>query len=368
MKNKIAILGAGNGGFAFSGHLALKGFEVRLYENKSFGKNIEEVKNKGGIEVSGSVKGFGKVTLASTDIASVLAGVKVIMIVVPAFAQMPIFEEALPYLEDGQIVVFWPGNFGEILAKKMMEEKNISKNIKLVGTASLLYSTRKIGPNKVRINYEKNSIPIACLPAIDTLNAMEELKEIVPQISQAKNVLEIGLTNVNIVLHCGTAVLNAGWIEYTKGDFDFYWHGMTKSVCRVLEKVDEEKVTVSKAFGIELKSTLDTLNEWYPTEKSKTFHEFVTHSIAHGGYGPSAPKSLTERYISEDVPVGLVFSSSLGKLVNVSTPTIDSIIWLASILNNHNYRKTGRDLDCLGFSGMSKEEIINYVNTGKKNI
>ena len=365
MMKKIAILGAGNGGFAFSGHLALKGFEVRLYEDPSFEKNIEEVKNKGGIEVSGAIKGFGKVALASIDIASVLAGVKVVMIVVPTFAQMAMFEAALPYLEDGQIVVFWPGNFGEILAKKIMKEKGVSKDIKLVSTASLLYATRKIGPNKVEIFYEKVAMPIACLPAVDTLNVMKDLKEIIPQISQAKNVLEIGLTNINMVVHCGTAILNAGWIEYTKGDFDFYWHGMTESVCRVLEKVDEEKVAVGKALGLELKSTLDILKGWYPTEKGETLYEFVTHSRAHGGHGSSAPKSLTERYISEDVPVGLGFSSSLGKILNVSTPTMDSIIWLASTLNKEDYRKTARDLDCLGFSGMSKEEIINYVNTGK---
>jgi len=365
MMKKIAILGAGNGGFAFSGHLALKGFEVRLYEDPSFEKNIEEVKNKGGIEVSGTINGFGKVALASTDIASVLAGVKVVMIVVPAFAQMAMFEAALPYLEDGQIIVFWPGNFGEILAKKIMKEKGVSKDVKLVGTASLLYGTRKIGSNKVAIYFEKAIMPTACLPALDTLNVMKVLKEFIPQISPAKNVLEIGLANINTVLHCGTAILNAGWIEYTKGDFEFYWHGMTESVCRVLEKVDEEKVAVGKALGIELKSTLDLLNEFYPTEKRKTFYEFVTHSRAHGGRGSGAPKSLKNRYISEDVPAGLVFTSSLGKISNVPTPTIDSLIWLASTLNKEDYREVGRNLDRMGFSGMSKEEIINYVNSGK---
>ena len=362
---KVAILGAGNGGFAFSGHLALKGYEVRLYEDPKFGKSIEKIKDKGGIEVSGTINGFGKVALASTDIVSVLAGVKVVMITVPAFAQMIMFEAALPYLEDGQIIVFWPGNFAEILAKKMMKEKSVSKDIKLAGTGSLLYAARKIGPNKVGIFYEKAIMHIACLPALDTSNVVKALKEFFPQISPAKNVLEIGLTNLNMIVHCGTAILNAGWIEHTKGDFEFYRHGITESVCRVLEKADEEKVAVGKALGLKVKSTLDIFNEWYPTEKKETLHEFVTHSRVHCGHGSDAPKHLRERYITEDVPAGLVATSSLGKISNVPTPTIDSLIWLASILNREDYRKTGRNLDCLGFSGMSKEEIINYINTGK---
>lgn len=364
---KIAILGAGHGGFAFSGHLSLKGFEVNLYEDPKFEKNIEDITAKGGVEVLGQIKGFGKVALASTDIAPVLAGAKVVMIVVPSFAQMTMFETALPYLEDGQIVVFWPGNFVSMLAKKMMKEKGFTKDIKLVETASLLYSTRKLGENKVNIFYEKTDMPIACLPAVETPNVIKFLKELIPQISQAKNVLEIGLTNANMVVHCGTAILNAGWIEYTKGDFDFYWHGMTESVCRVLEKVDEERIAVGKALDIELKSTLDTLKGWYPTEKGETLNEFLTHSRAHGGpeHGANAPKNLKYRYISEDVPVALVFASSLGKFSNIPTPTIDSLILLASTLNKENYRTEGRNLDRLGFSGMSKERIINYVNTGK---
>ncbi len=365
MGKKIAILGAGNGGFAFSGHLALKGFEVRLYEDPKFEKNIEEVKNKGGIEVTGAIKGFGKVALSSINIVPVLRGAEIVMIVVPAFAQMAMFEVALPYLEDEQIIIFWPGNFGELLAKKLMKNKGVDKNIKLVGAASLLYSTRKTGPNTAMIAYEKVDMPIACLPAVETSSVMKDLKEVIPQISQAQNVLETALININMIVHCATVVLNSGWIEYTKGDFEFYWHGMTKSVCRVLEKVDEEKNMVGGVLGLNLQPALHTFNKWYPTERAETLYDFVTHSRAHGGRGSSAPKNLTARYISEDVPVGLVFTSSMGKFLNIPTPTIDAIICLASTLNKEDYRKNGITLDRLGFNGMSKEEIINYVNTGK---
>ena len=44
MFRKIAVLGAGHGGYAFSGHLAMKGFEVGLYEHPKFKENIKEIK------------------------------------------------------------------------------------------------------------------------------------------------------------------------------------------------------------------------------------------------------------------------------------------------------------------------------------
>jgi len=56
MAKKVAILGAGNRGCAFAGHLALKGFEVSLYEDPKFEHNVEEVKERGGIDQSGKAE------------------------------------------------------------------------------------------------------------------------------------------------------------------------------------------------------------------------------------------------------------------------------------------------------------------------
>jgi len=164
-------------------------------------------------------------------------------------------------------------------------------------------------------------------------------------------------------VHCATSVLNAGRIENTKGDFMFYWEGMTESVCRVLEEVDRERVAVAEKLGIKLMSNLDFLRKVYPLEnKGVDLRDFLTHSSVHGGHGgPDAPKDLHYRYISEDVPNGLVPTSEYGKLTSVPTPAIDSIILLASILNSTDYRKEGRTLDKMGLSEKSCSEILEFI-------
>ena len=80
MIRKIAVLGAGHGGCAFSGHLAMKGFEVGLYEHQKFKKNIEEIKERGGVELTGAIEGFGKFSNATTNIKEVISGADVIMV------------------------------------------------------------------------------------------------------------------------------------------------------------------------------------------------------------------------------------------------------------------------------------------------
>lgn len=59
----------------------------------------------------------------------------------------------------------------------------------------------------------------------------------------------------------------------------------------------------------------------------------ITHSRVHGGRCPDARKDLHHRYVSEDVPYGMLPVSAFGKLLGVSTATIDSVIHLASAMN-----------------------------------
>jgi opine dehydrogenase len=97
-KLKVSVLGAGNGGQALSAHLAMKGVEVNLFEHPSFKKNIEEISKKGGIELSGKLQGFAKISLLTTDIKKAIEGTSVIMIVAPSFAQKAFIEMAVPQL------------------------------------------------------------------------------------------------------------------------------------------------------------------------------------------------------------------------------------------------------------------------------
>lgn len=91
----------------------------------------------------------------------------------------------------------------------------------------------------------------------------------------AKNVLETSIGNPNLVVHCTAVVLNAGRIEDAKGNSMFNQEGMTESVCRVVGKVDEERMAVAKGLGLELMSTLDFLELAYPSEKRElSLHDY----------------------------------------------------------------------------------------------
>ncbi|MCG3220411.1 MAG: NAD/NADP octopine/nopaline dehydrogenase family protein, partial [Candidatus Heimdallarchaeota archaeon] len=86
--------------------------------------------------------------------------------------------------------------------------------------------------------------------------------------------------------------------------------------------------------------------------------------------GLSAPKSFDVRYLTEDIPTGLVPFSELAKTVGVDTYHIDSLIKMASEELSIDFRSEGRNLYRLGlnaktiFEDLEKitkiEEITNY--------
>lgn len=361
MFNKIAILGAGNAGVSLSGHLAIKGFEVRLYEIPELKDNLNKINEEGGIEITGVVEGFGKLKMATTNMSKAVKNADLILIAVPAFAHSTIMNEYLKYAEQGQTVVFLPGNYSALRFYNLLKEKGMENSINILSTASMIYACRKAEENKANIMAIKNQLPISSIPSFKTKSLLKKLKHVFEEFVPANNVLEIGLNNLNCILHTPTAILNAGRIENTQGNFDFYWEGMTKSVCLVLESVDKERLLVGKALGTNLIPIKGLLFDYYSLE-GKNLHEIVTNSEVHGGSG--SPDNLTHRYIEEDTIYGLVPISSIGKYLGIKTPITDSIIELASTLNGINYWQKGITIEKLGLASLTIDETLSFLRDG----
>lgn len=156
-------------------------------------------------------------------------------------------------------------------------------------------------------------------------------------------------------------LLNAGRIESTRGDFQFYIDGVTPSVARVLEVFDRERVTVAAALGIRARTAQEWLLMAY-NAAGDSLYEAIQNQP--GYYGIKAPPTLHHRYIFEDVPMSLVPIAALGQRYGVAVPGIDSIIRLAYIIHRTDYWRRGRTLEKLGIANLSVSELTRYVEEG----
>ncbi len=360
---RYTVIGAGNGGKAMAAHLALMGFPVTLYNRTP--ARIAAIKELGLIHLEsyeGGPHGFAKLRMATSDMAEALAEADVIMVVVPSSAHGEIAAKTAPYLRDGQIVVLHPGRTcGAIEFKKVLRDKDCHVDVTVAEAETFIYASRSDGPADARIFRIKNAVPLAALPASRTSSVLQVIHGAYPEFIDGSNVLHTGLNNMGAIFHPALTLLNAGRIESTSGDFQFYIDGVTPSVARVLEVLDRERVTVAAAVGVRARTALEWLSLAYDVVGDNLYQAIQNQS---GYYGIKAPNTLNHRYIFEDIPMSLVPIAALGERYGVAVSGIESIIRLACIVHRTDYRRRGRTLDKLGIQQLSVSELTRYVNEG----
>ena len=360
---RIAVLGAGNGGQAMAGHLASMGHSVTLFEHPDFSEKVQNLNANGNrIVLSNKISATGQLAEATCDIAKAVRGAEIIFFAAPSFAQEPILESALPFLEDGQALILIPGNFGSLVLRRLLQERGVTKKLLIGETDTLPYACRLTANGQVDIWGVKEFVLMAALPACDNQALIAKLDGVFPvRILEMPNVLAVALSNGNMVVHCATMIMNTGRIESEKGNFRFYTDGMTPAVCRVQEEVDAERLAVAAAFGLRLKSGHEKLREMYSLE-GDSFYELQSKCAVYGQHGNDAPKSMDHRYLGEDVPHLLVPLSELGRLGGVTTPAVDSVIYLAGVVNGVDYRVLGRSLERLGLARLDRDALIKALS------
>ncbi|MDD4320784.1 MAG: NAD/NADP octopine/nopaline dehydrogenase family protein [Acidaminococcaceae bacterium] len=362
---KIAVLGAGNGAHAIAGHMALKGHEVRMWENPSFAANLDHIiKNDKCIDLEGEINGRAKLAIASTDPKDVICGADIIYCVMPSFGQESAFDFVSPFIEPGQKIVVMPGNFGSISLYMKLKKRGIADKVLIGESDTIPYATRLQEDKSSLVFGIKESMWISAIPGNRTRELVEAIGDVFPiGLNPLSDVVSVALANTNMILHCATMIMNTGRIE-GGSRFRFYNEGMTESVCRVMEKMDTERIAVGKAWGYDLISEYEDAISNYNLDKSKysSLHEIFIHHPVYGNHGADSPTSMTFRYLSEDVPFLLLPLSEMAMLVNIPVPTVDSVIQLAQVINNTDYRKNGRGMEALGLKGFSYKEIKKIVS------
>jgi opine dehydrogenase len=363
-KTRYTVIGAGNGGRAMAAHLALMGFPVTLYNRTP--KNVAAIKERRGIELKsyeGGPYGFGQLARVTSDMGEALKRAEVVMVVVPATGHADIARGAAPHLRDGQIVLLNPGRTGGALEfVQVLRERGCEADITVAEAETLIYASRAEGPAQAHIFRIKEAVPLAALPATRTHRVLSTLTSAFPLFIDGTSVLHTGLNNMGAIFHPALTLLNAGRIESTSGDFQFYINGVTPSVARVLEALDRERVTVAAALGIRARTALEWLRMAYDATGAN-LHEAIHNQS--GYYGITAPHTLNHRYITEDVPMSLVPIAALGQRYGVQVQAMDSIIRQACIIHQTDYWRRGRTLDKLGIEQLSVSEVMRYVMEGE---
>lgn len=365
----IAVLGAGHGGKAAAADMTLAGHKVNLYESPQFEENLTAVRQAGGIDLKGCGRtGFARLNIVTSQIEEALAGVEMIVAVVPAFGHRPLAEACAPCLKDGQVVVLNPGStLGCLEFLQALRKAGSDAAIRIGDVHTLTYAVRASGA-EVRILLEVKKLWFSTFPAADTADVLAMFKQLYPATEAGINVMDVGLNNGNPIAHPSPALLNAGRIEYAKGEFYHYKEGITPHVAKVIQAIDNERMALCRKMGFAAMPTTERMFRMgYGVTQSSLYEAYTTSPVFCGEHPIKGPHGIMDRYFVEDTRFGLVTWSSLGRAIGVATPTMDAVIHLISTLHDTDYAAEGqRSLERFGLGGLSVDELNRFFETGQR--
>lgn len=358
-KMRIAVLGGGNGAHTMAGDLALRGYGVRMYEQRQFIGRLGLLRQTLTIHCAGVVSGDAKIDMLTDNIEDAIDGAKYIAVVTPSFAHEEIARQLKGKIRKGQVILIYPGGFGALEFKRILGDECPL----IVQTNNLPYDTRINGPASVFCT-GKSPVNVALFPADADRAVLEDVMDISPFERVYEDVLECDLSLVNPSVHSGPCLINIGAIEQQdlRGRFCMYEH-FTFGAAKIDMAIDNERKAVGAAFGYRLRP----LEDFVEPRGELAWKDIYMKMHGEPSLTPiTGPDSIWNRYLTEDCPNGLVPWSELGRICGVRTPVMDGVISVYSVVHERDWREIGIKADRLGLEGMTVKQIKEYLKTGRR--
>lgn len=337
----ITVLGAGNSGLAMAAHLSQGGHSVTLWNRSA--ETIQVLQKTKKIRSEGMIRGIFPLDLVTVDLAAAIEDPDLILITTPANAHGELARLIGEQIKKSTVIVLNPGRtFGALEFQEVYEQYNRDFAQVIGETQTIIYTCRKIAPDAVNVVALKSEVLLSTFNASENQSVINRLPPCLqPYLRPARSMVETSIGNVGMILHCAPLLLNAGWTENVHSTYKYYYDGITPSVSRLLEKIDQERLEVARKLGWELEGTEEWLKRSYGVKGGNLF-KAIQQNRAYKTI--EAPSLLEHRYILEDVPYGLVPLEAVGKLLGLPMKEIGLVIDLACSVMERDFRAEGRSV------------------------
>lgn len=325
-----------------------------------------------GLEASGGIRARGaletgrvKPVCVTADPAEAAAGVDMVLLVLPAFAHGPVLARLAPHLPEGIAVGAVPARSGfEFQACRTLAAAGQGRYT-VFGLQTLPWAcrVREYGA-EVEVLGVKKGVGAAAVPRDETWDLCGILSRLTGvEVYPWDNMLELSLANVGQVIHPG--IMYGLFKDYDGTPFKeegipLFYAGVSEETAAVLENLSREIQLAARRLeeylGPEVSlARVPALKDWLlasysdQIEDASTLARAFTTNRAYRGLKVPVQKvapglykpDFQSRYLTEDVPAGLVVTCALARLARVATPTVERVIEVTSAWMGKEYLKGG---------------------------
>jgi hypothetical protein len=320
----------------------------------------------------------------------------IIIFALPAFLHWQYLSALEPYIEDGCVIVGLPGQSGfEFEVRKALGRR--ADTCILMNFDSLPWVCRIIEFGRiVQISATKDKLVGAVQGDLskarisDPLATLQCLLGETPRLTLSGHMLGITLRSPNACSH--PPIMYGRWKDWdgeALAEPPLFYHDIDEATADILGKISEEVVETSRRLMAQYPqadlSQVIPMYEWdlccYGNDiKDKTNlltalrtnsgYTEITHPMIRTDDGRYVP-DFNHRFLTEDVPYGLVVVRSIAEIAGMPTPHIDAVLTWCQEKMGKEYlvgsRLTGKDLTdtrCAQRYGFTTTDgILGYEST-----
>jgi opine dehydrogenase len=354
---KVGIVGAGAIAFGMAAFLEQAGHAATLWSPS--GERTRALAAGEPLVAAGTIEGSFTPAVA-TSAESLAADAEVLLIALPAYGHKHVFDAIAPHITAAQtVIVSSHASFGALYLSRLLAARSIT--VPIVAWGTTLVSGRQTGPAKVQVNTVRKTVDLATLPTSRSAEGLALCQSLFgDRFVDRGNLLAIALSNLNPTIHMGIALGNMTRME--KAEAWGQAESVTPNVGRLLEELDRERLAIAASLGLDVRTIFQHLHLSFgvPYGSASEMHQAM-HVIGKGGAGPTTADS---RYVTEDVPFGLVPTAKLGRLTGHPAPLHEAGIALFSAMYGRDFTAENDLLAALDIDALSLGQLQTLCRDG----
>jgi opine dehydrogenase len=351
---KVGVVGAGGIGLAYAAWIGQRRHDVSVWSPHG----SADVLSRESLSASGALEVTLRVACAASA-QELAAFAEVILIAVPLNGHMTVMNALLPHLRSGQLVLV---SSMASLSSLYLYEAALSHgaNVRVASFGTTVLTARRRQPGRVDILTRRGSVPVSCVPRSGLENALEVCEVLFGEggFTTEDNPLVSTLANTNAITHVPLALFN--WTRIERGENWPQYHFMTPRVASVIEALDAERVAIANAFGMSVRSVNKHFSQSFNVDAERL--EDIAVELHRRRGGPPGPTDMNTRFLSEDVPFGLVFLLALGQIAGIGTPITQTMVNMAGLIVGEDFAVGNDLLATLGLSSETVNGLLSRVN------
>jgi opine dehydrogenase len=354
---RVAIIGSGGIGRGYAAYLTGQGHEPVIWSPS--GAAPSDFAGGASLTVTGKLEASLPLAVAR-DCVEAVAGAQAVIVAVQANGFKTVIDALAPHLAAGQAVVISAHcSFAALYLHRLLRARGLDLPIAVWATTAV--TARKSGPRSVHISGIRAKLDVATLPLRHAEAGLAICRALFgDRFEPREDALAIMLSNLNPPAHMANMLGNLTRAE--KGEDWPNYGSITRGVGRIVDAMDIERRALAGTFGLSVRSVQD--------------HYVLSFGVEPGPVGEMAaavyakrpellgPKTLDTRFITEDVPFGLVPLEMLGAIVGVPLPLHQAGIALFDAICARDFRAENDLLPALDLAKLTPAELRSQLREG----